>query len=139
MGWTRRSETIEEPQASGLELRAAATAVGSGDPVRDQRVAFDVAIAVREGVPDALAALHVLLERMAGADDVAQGTLINALTAVQYAAVVPEQALGWRPPSAALTQVIRRAQGADAMLREQADDLLEALGDVGVRDAWLAR
>jgi hypothetical protein len=131
----------EERSTEGIALVDAATHVGTGDDRRDQIVAFDVARAVRDdGDEQALIALYTVLDVLRTAAAPSYGTLVNVLTAVQHALILPDEALGrWRPPPGSLGRLLDHALSENEPLRLQADDLLWALVERHLAGAWLGR
>lgn len=121
-------------------LIEAAKRVGGGDRRRDQVVAFDIASAVRDrGDEQTLVALDVMLAVLRAAPAPSYGTLVNVLTAVQHAAMLPGDSLGsWRPSAGSLGRVLEHAQQSEnEPLRRQVDDLLWALAERELARAWL--
>lgn len=128
------------PRWVGAELVDVARHVGSKDEPQDQVVAFEVALAVRdERGRYPLAALTALLTGL-GAEAVAPsyGTLVNTLTAVQYALMLEDEELeGWAPPADALGRIVLKAMAENELMRDQADDLLWALAERRPVGLWL--
>jgi hypothetical protein len=88
----------------------------------------------------ALPVLADLLVTTSAAADVNEGTLINLMSAVEYAMMLPDEArAGWTPPAEAIVSLVRRALGSNELLHEQAADLLGTLVDEGLADGWLGR
>jgi hypothetical protein len=131
----------EERSAEGIALVDAATQVGTGDDRHDQVVAFDVALAVRDnGDEQALVALDVMLDVLRTAVAPSYGTLVNVLTAIQYALILPDESLGrWRPPPGSLGRMLDHALAGNEPLRRQVDDLLWALVERQRAGSWLGR
>lgn len=119
----------------------AARRLGTGDDTVDQVVAFDIALAVRDdGDERALRALDAMLDVLRTAPAPSCGTLVNVLTAVQYALILPDEVLGrWRPPPGSLGRMLDHALSGDEPLRRQADDLLWALVERRLAGSWLGR
>lgn len=128
-------------ERSTVDLARAAATVGTGDDGHDQVVAFDVARAIRDaGDASSLRALSALLEALRTAPAPASGTLVNVVTALQYAAMLPDETLeGWDPPSGSLDRLLDRALSLDEPMRRQADDLLWALAERRLFGGWLGR
>jgi hypothetical protein len=123
------------------ELAEAVAGLAVEDAERVQVVAFAVACAVRDADDgQALPVLADLLVTTSVAVDVNEGTLINLLSAVQYASLLPTDVrAGWKPPAEAVASLVRRGLGSSEALREQAEDLLGALVDEDLADDWLGR
>jgi hypothetical protein len=136
---------FEEPESHprwiGDALLDAAATAGSGDASHDQLVAFEVAVRVREEpAAQALPALTSLLEALRAASATSYGALVNVLSAVQYALMLDDDVLGlWAPPRGSLIRVLDRAISENEPLREQAEDLLEALVEQRLVGRWLGR
>lgn len=136
---TRRFSYDETPAWVGQALVQVAEEAGSGRN-DDQLVAFEVAGAVRDGREGASQALAVLLGALAevGASDIGDGTIVNALTAVQWAAMpVSDVFEAWKPSAEALADVVERALDRDVMLQEQAAQLVRGLVARGLVSEWL--
>lgn len=131
----------EERSAGRDALVEAAKHVGAGDERRDQVVAFDIALAVRDrGGEQTLVALDVMLDVLRAAPAPSYGTLVNVLTAVQHASILPDESLGsWRPSAGSLGSVLDHAQSGNEPLRRQVDDLLWALAERELAGPWLGR
>ncbi|WP_445149422.1 hypothetical protein [Baekduia sp. Peel2402] len=122
----------------GRALVEAVARVRCGEEPQAQTVAFAVACAVRDGAEGATEALTGLLGAVAAGSDVPSGTLVNTLTAVQFAAMpASETFAGWTPPAKALAGVVERALERDVMLQEQVDDLLGTLVHRALVATWL--
>jgi hypothetical protein len=130
-----------ERSAGRDALVEAAKQVGAGDERRDQVVAFDIAVAVRDhGGEQTLVALDVMLDVLRAAPVPSYGTLVNVLTAVQHASILPDESLGsWRPSAGSLGSVLGHAQSGNEPLRRQVDDLLWALAERELTGPWLGR
>jgi len=136
-----RERVKEDPVAElpvGRALVEAVARVQRGEEPQAQTVAFAVACAVRDGAESATEALAGLLGAVAADRDVTSGTLVNTLTAVQFAAMPASEAFaGWTPPATTLADLVERAQDGDVMLQEQVDDLLGALAGKALVATWL--
>jgi hypothetical protein len=130
----------EERSAGEETLVEAAKRLGVGDQRRDQVVAFDIASAVRDRADEqTLVALDVMLDVLCTAPAPSYGTLVNVLTAVQHASILPDESLGsWRPSAGSLGSVLDHAQQSEnEPLRRQTDDLLWALAERKLAGTWL--
>jgi hypothetical protein len=121
------------------ELADVVAGLAMEDAERVQVVAFAVARAVRDaGDGEALPVLADLLTAASGVPDLNEGALINLLSAVQYATLLPAGArAGWTPPAEAVARLLRRGLGSSKLPREQAEGVLGALVDDGLAADWL--
>jgi hypothetical protein len=139
----RRPGTIEEtdaqPEWTGAAL-AEAAALATEDPEDAQAVAFAVACAIRDRDDDALLAMTALLAATAQVPVLPVGALVNVLSALQFAAMLPDDARGgWVPPSHAVGRVVEQGLTASVALREQATAALWTLVDRLLVADWLGR
>lgn len=136
--WSKRAasrRTLSE-RPSGTALVDAASSLSGRDAEDVRAVAFAVAQATRDGDPHALSALSALLAA-AHAVDVDTGALVNALSALQFAAMLPDEVRAdWAPPSSAVAEIVGLGLDSDAHL-EQTIDLLWALVNQRVAADWL--
>jgi hypothetical protein len=127
--WFRR--TTKGPDAGadwvGPALMNAATGFAAHDPAHARAVAFAVAQATRAGDDYALGALTEVIARLSDVCASDDATLMNVLSALQFASMLPEDARAdWVPPPADVAHALELGLSSDA-LREQAAGLLWAL------------
>jgi hypothetical protein len=142
-GWLKRriaaDRTDAEPQWTGLALVGAANGVATDDTEAIRTVAFEIARATRRGDDCALQALSALLARALNVSAVDRGTLVNLMSALQYAAMRPEARADWLPPVDTVARAVELGRRADEVLRDQVDGLLWALVDRRLAVDWLGR
>jgi hypothetical protein len=123
---------------TGDELLVAAGNVEKADDEEAQRTAFAVAVGVRDDDPQGIPALTALLTGAARRAALGEGTLVNTLTAVQYASMqMSDAAIAWVPPRPELTRLVLLALDGRELLREQAEELLWAFVDRRLVGRWL--
>lgn len=142
--WLRRAARPEwrDPGAqwTGPALVDAAARLAPDDVAHARAVAFAVAEATREGDDDALRALSVLLSRSSAISVLDESTLVNVLSALHFASMLPEDVRGgWLPPTDAVARAIELASRSGEVLRDQTDGLLWALLDRRLAADWLGR
>jgi hypothetical protein len=137
--WLRRRRDADPDAAvPAAELLKAVAALAIDDVKHAQAVAFAVARAIREADEAALPALAMLLTATKSAPSLNEGTVINLLSALQYATLLPgDVRAGWAPPAAAVASLVERAMEANTVLRDQAEGVLWALADDGLITGWL--
>jgi hypothetical protein len=136
---SRKSEAAEI-HPTGAALIDAAAGSTEDDVALLQRVAFTVAEATRKGDDHALTALAALLTRASGMRVSDAGVLVNILSALQFASMLPEEARAdWLPPRHAVARLVEVALNSDDAIREQGEDLLWELVSTQLVADWLGR
>jgi hypothetical protein len=140
--WRRRKINFEArdtvPRWKGGALVDAAAGLAAGSAADARAVAFAVAQATRRGEGHALDALAAVLAQgsVAAASD--EGTLMNVLSALQFASMLPDGArANWIPPRHAVAHAVELGLSSGEALREQTDGLLWALVDRRLAADWL--
>lgn len=123
---------------TGAALVDAVAGLAAGDAAHVRAVAFAVAQAAREGDEHAMQALADMLTApltFAASDD---GTLVNILSALQFASMLPEEARADRLLARqAVTRTVEMGMRSSEALREQTEGLLWALVDRRLAADWL--
>lgn len=140
--WLRRAAGRERRDAgapwTGPALVDAAAGLAADDASRLRSVAFAVAQAAREGDDHALSALTALLTRAPAVGSFDSGALVNVLSALQFASMLPDETRAdWLPPGHSVAQTVELGLSSDEALREQTDGLLWALVDRRLAADWL--
>ena len=123
---------------SGTDLVNAAELLESWNDSRARSVAFAVAQAARDEDDDALPALTILLTRLSSVEVSDHGTLVNALSALQFTVMRADSALAdWIPPQDAVARTVRLGLMADEAVGEQTNDLLWGMVNRWLISRWL--
>jgi hypothetical protein len=135
-----RKKLAASAQWTGAALVDAVAGIAPGDSSHARGIAFAVAQATRGGDDHALRALDALLD---GAPAVAardEGTLMNVLSALQFASMLPEDARAdWVPARQAVARTVELGLRSGQALHEQTEGLLWALVDRRLAADWLGR
>lgn len=91
MAWLRRAAGAGGREWTEATLVDAAEGLAADDPARARAVAFAVAQATRAGDDDALRALAALLTGAPAICAFDEGTLVNVLSALQFALMLPDE------------------------------------------------
>lgn len=138
MAWLRRAAGPEGREWTEAALVDAAEGLAADDPARARAVAFAVAQATRAGDDDALRALAALLTGAPAICAFDEGTLVNVLSALQFASMLPDEVRAdWMPPTRAVARTIELGLRSGEALREQTDGLLWALVNRRLAEDWL--
>lgn len=140
--WLRRGAGPNErdagPQWTGAALVNAVADLAAGDAVHARAVAFAVAQAAREGDDHAMRALADMLAEAPAAAAFDEGTLVNVLSALQFASMLPDDArTDWVPARDAVARTVEMGLRSGEALREQTEGLLWALVDRRLAADWL--
>jgi len=118
----------------------AAAGLGADNAGHARAVAFAVAQATRAGDDHALPALAALVTRAPSVSAFDEGTLVNVVSALQFASVLPDAARAdWVPPTDAVARTVVQGLRSGEALREQTDGLLWALVNRRLAAYWLGR
>lgn len=125
-------------QWTGPSLREAVLSLAPGDVAHARALAFAVAQAIREGHGDALPALTRLLAEVPMVAATDEGTLMNVLSALQFASMLADDAhADWVPANDSVAKIVDMGLTASGTLPEQAEGLLWALIDRRLAADWL--
>jgi hypothetical protein len=123
---------------TGTALVDAAANIAGSDPADAREVAFAVAEATRDGGDRALRALAALLTAATTVSELDEGALVNVLSALHFASMLPDDARdAWVPPSQAVVLTVERGLASSEAVHEQTDGLLWALVDRRLAAGWL--
>lgn len=124
----------------GAALVDAAAGLAADDTAHLRAVAFAVAQATREADDHALPALAALLTRAPAVGAFDAGTLVNVLSGLHFASMLPDETRAdWLPPRQAVARIVELGLNSGEALQEQTDGLLWALVNQRLAADWLGR
>lgn len=125
-------------QWSGPALVDAVEGAAAGDVAGPRAITFAVAQAMREADDHATRALAGILAKMPAFAASDEGTLVNILSALQFASMLPDDAhADWVPARHPVTRTVELGLTSGDALREQTEGLLLALLDRRLAAGWL--
>jgi hypothetical protein len=137
-GRAGREELGASAQLTGTALVDAVAGIAAGDTPHARGVAFAVAQAARGGDDNALRALDALLDQAPPIAARDEGTLVNVLSALQFASMLTDDARAdWVPARHAIARTVELGLRSGEALREQTEGLLWALVDRRLAADWL--
>ncbi len=126
------------PQWTGASLVKVVAGIAAGDVSRAREVAFAVAQAARDGDDHALRALSALLTQVHAVAASDEATLVNVMSALHFASMLPVDARAdWAPARNSVAPIVEMGLRSGEALSDQTEGLLWALVDRRLAADWL--